>query len=108
MIFILANPDCNLITISEDLEKDPRTIAFHLKKLIKIGLIEPWSHGREVKYRLDNWDIINDIWIITYQNRMFDGKITPLIDWLYKQKLGMKIDELIDILYEILPHPYHA
>lgn len=108
MIFIIAGPDRNLISISKELKKDPRTIAFHLKKLIKIGLIEPISHGREVKYRLKDWDIMNDIWIITYQDKIFDGEFTPLIDFLYKEKFVSNIDKVIKTAYEIFPHPYHV
>lgn len=55
------------------MEKDPRTISFHLKKLMKIGLIESIPNGKERRFRLNNEEDIYDL-LRTHEKSFVDDE----------------------------------
>ena len=61
VIFLLACPNSSMRVIADYTEKDPRTISFHLKKLMKIGLIECVPNGKERRFKLNNEEDIYDL-----------------------------------------------
>ena len=88
------------------LNKHPTTIGFHLDKLLKADLIEKVKVGKEMKYRLkDTYKIFT--FLIIYNYELSDNTVNI---WL--NSLGLfspkKIDTLINIFWEICPHPYHV
>ena len=124
------------IEISEMLEKHPNTIAFHLKKLQDMDIIEPaevgdgvvissWGTvierfpvGREIIYRFKNAELLWDI-LITYQESYLDGFLTKLIldsimfhgkDEMPKRlkTLDAGIDSAIELAFEFFPIPFCA
>lgn len=109
IMFLDAFPDSSLIEIATCWEKNPRTIAFYMKKLIKIGLIESIPKGREINYRLGEWGEIYEL-LISYGNSLFDKKFSEYVRWRDEHPFGKvdTVDSFFEILYEIFPHPYHA
>ena len=71
VMFLLAYPDSSIRIIADYMNKDPRTISFHLKKLMKIGLIESIPNGKERRFRLNNEETVNDL-LITHEKSFLD------------------------------------
>ena len=137
LIYLICNFGASVSEISENFEKDNKTINYHFKKLIKLNIIEPAEvrnglmvtnryetfyykrnpHYREKIYRLKN------IYIIYYflyknQDKILDkGLIKDLM--VYLEYIGKEaqpklcgsrenvIDSVINQAFEIFPHPYH-
>ena len=107
IVYIETYPDITLIDIARFLKKDPRTIAYHIKKLKKIGLVETNRFGREVRYRTNKNDILLDL-LVSYQKSLLDEGVNRYVRWL-KTKSGISISENVtNVIYEIFPHPYYA
>jgi len=87
--------------------KHPTTVAFHLDKLEKIGLIESFSLGNEKKYILNDRGIFIDLFII-HEKSFLDYKlIKKYFYWMNNIPIDY-VDKLIDEVYRIFPHPYYA
>lgn len=109
IMYLDAIPDASLVEIATYWKKNPRTIAFYIKKLMKIGLIESTTKGREKNYRLAEWGEIYDL-LITFNNVLFDDELSKYIKWRDAHTFGKvgTIDDFCEALYEIFPHPYHV
>lgn len=54
IMFLLMNPEASWMNISRHLKRHPKTISFHLKKLIAADAIETIPNGREIRYAVKN------------------------------------------------------
>ena len=88
------------------LKKHPTTLNFHLKKMLEIDLIEKIKVGKKNKYRLKDEDMI---WafFIKYNDALSIRSIDLYLLW---RETAMKEvgDKMINVMYEVFPHPYHA
>jgi len=109
IMYLDAIPDASLIEIATYWKKSPRTIAFYIKKLMEIGLIESAPKGREKNYRLAEWGEIYDL-LITFNKVLFDDELSKYIKWRDAHTFGKvgTIDDFFEVIYEIFPHPYHV
>jgi DNA-binding transcriptional ArsR family regulator len=119
ILYLLANTYSSQKELSKELEKDPKTINFHLKKLIKMEVVETATIGkgiiftsykktkyvkhtpdhREVIYRLKDPYLIYDL-LVTYRNKLLDNGTTDnvlvLFEWMinnFKKRKTMKSTE---------------
>ena len=138
ILYILVCNGASQIELSKELEKDPKTIEFHLKKLqnsdiirsapVKEGviytmyekskIIESDLTGREIIYILKDPCLIYKL-LIVYRKKMLDGGVTDNTLDFFKsffldkpvERVGRNkdnIDRVIAMLSEIFPHPYCA
>ena len=87
------------------LKKHPTTLDFHLEKLLDADVIEKVKVGKEIKYRLKDCERIFNFCII-YNPELSNDAINLWLRW--SKLLGPKnFDSILNIFYEICPHPYH-
>lgn len=125
----------SLVEINDILEKKIPTIAFRLKKLQKIDIIEPakvvdgfiyrpknlgvreWkSANNEKVYVLKDPEVVYKLLITLKKNILDDIAVTPLIDVLedwfasggYPERLPHHASVEDNVLWAIFPHPCHA
>ena len=139
ILYLLMVFCASQIEISKSLEKHPKTIEYHLKKLYNKNVIEPApvsngeAHtkykvykivertpvGKEIIYRLkDPYSTYDSV--ILYKQRSlndnFCGTISALFGFfastkasnIKRKNLKDALDSMEEILFEILPHPYHV
>jgi len=126
--------------LSENLDRHPATIKYHLEKLLELDIIEyapvennqvdnklnteePIITRRPVKnerfYRIKDRALIERAMTILEDTLLKDKEFSATYDMCneYKASHGKPkkidpfnkaIDEIIDMAYEIFPHPYHA
>jgi len=138
LLYLLLCVGASQIELSKELNKDPKTIAFHLKKLKEYNIIEiaPVENGMvrtrykqsklfgrkpvasEVIYRLRDPYLIYNVFLM-YKGKLFDedttSDILELVEFFFTKKRSKiitsnttKIDNVEELLYDILPHPYHC
>jgi DNA-binding MarR family transcriptional regulator len=153
LMYILFYHIFSQVEISKSLEKTPQAIAFHLKKLLKLGIIEKvpknfdfekdnWGvvikrnrKNNETLYAYSNFETLCAIYhmLITCKNSLPDPKLINDVMYHYKdctndkskskQKItkptlksiyktinspDVAIETVIELTYEVFPHPYHA
>lgn len=88
------------------LQKHRTTINFHINKLFDVGLIEKVIVGRKTKYKLKDE---NMIWafFIRYQKALSNQLINRMMVW-QDDGIQKRLDAMIEIFFEIFPHPYHV
>jgi len=86
--------------------KHRTTIGFHLQKLLDVDLIEKIKVGKETKYKLKDQ---NEIWefFIKYKHALSKKSVDNYIIWESKGLIKVT-DKILNVIWEILPHPYHA
>ena len=107
ILYLFFNLDPSLIQIANNLKKDPRTIAFHLNKLKKIGIIQQIPDGNKLRFRLDMYELIIDS-LITYKKKLFDNEVTGLINKLGINGFINSTDNVMNVFWDVIPHPYHV
>lgn len=138
LIYILVKTSASRNKLSEELEKDPSTIYYHLKKLLDLGVIEEASysngliqtsyreskyikgspHGREIVYRLSDPYTLYNV-IITYESRMFDdGFVKDIMRFLEacfrskpREVLNSDneiVDDFSNVFFDFFPAPFCA
>ena len=138
ILFIIANVCCSQIELSTVLEKKPKTVEFHLKKLLEKNIIEPapFVNGviktsfpnsnvvdrkpinNEIIYRLKDPSLVISV-LIENKKKLFDKDISILIEYLtfmtsdgipkkIKIKKGSVDDRIFDTFFDVFPHPYHV
>jgi len=118
ILFLFLYPEYSRKDISEDLEKPTTTISFHLKKLLALGIIEKRRVGHSYAYRIKNQKEMYHV-LITYENSLSEDILSPFLKYVkyvlpdgippsYRRRKKKDIDEIIDVIYEIFPHPYHV
>lgn len=89
-----------------NLNLHPTTLGFHLKKLQKADLIEEVKVGKKVKYKIKDIEKVNDF-LIVYSPELSNDDVNTWLMWS-RVFSPINIDSMIDIFYEICPHPYHV
>ena len=90
LIFLLSHPNAIHKEICEHIGKAPSTISFHMKKLIKEGIVEEIPHGKEKAYVVKNKDEVIDL-LITYKESFVDKAVDRFLDaWLSFGKEAIK------------------
>jgi len=136
LLVFLSYIGVSRIELSRELEKSPKTIAFHLKRLLDADIIEPAPVGdgivhrlkhshvikrprirNEIIYRLKNPKLIYDLFI-TYRKSLDEettNKFMAVLKWISsegtpKELIGHNdcIDEVAAAIFEVFPHPYHV
>lgn len=54
IMFLMMNPESSWMNVSRYLRRHPKTISFHLKKLIGSDIIETIPNGHEIRYAVRN------------------------------------------------------
>ena len=118
ILFLFLYPEHSRRNISEDLEKPLTTISFHLKKLLALNIIEKRRVGHIYAYRIKNQKEMYNL-LISYENSLSDDILGTFLEYVkyvlpdgippsYRRRKKKDIDEIIEALYEIFPHPYHV
>ena len=118
ILFFFLYPEHSITDISQDLEIPSTTISFHLKKLIDLDIIEKRRAGHSYAYRIKNQKEMYNM-LISYENSLSDDILGPFLEYVkyvlpdgvppsYRRRKKKDIDEIIDAIYEIFPHPYHV
>jgi DNA-binding transcriptional ArsR family regulator len=136
LLVFLSYIGVSRIELSRELEKSPRSIAFHLKRLLDADIIEqaPVGDGivhrlkhshvikrprirNEIIYRLKNPKLIYDLFI-THRKSLDEetiNKFMAVLKWISlggtpKKLIGQNdcIDEAAAAIFEVFPHPYHV
>jgi len=137
ILLLLAYVECSQKEISENLEKHPATITYHLKKLQDMGIIgrvsvnngliheekipiviERSKVTNEIIYMLKNLNVIYDS-LITYKDNLLDNTTSNLIlDYMHDflsdgvpEKIKSPksaIDSISETIYELFPLPFCA
>jgi hypothetical protein len=138
LIYLIVNFGASLSELSKNFEKDVKTIDYHIKKLIKLNIIEPaeikngWMvtnryetqlykrnpHNKEKIYRL-KYPYVVYYFLKKNKNKIFDkGLIKDLIvyaDYFGKgvqpnncESQKTAINEIVNCVFEIFPHPYYC
>jgi DNA-binding transcriptional ArsR family regulator len=137
LLIFLFNMVSSRTEISYILEKDPTTIAYHLKKLRELDLIEPAPKGKGFVYRVKEANVMERspkgrevllrlknpeaVWnaYVNYQHSLFDRElIKPILEIINQSSHeGMPnkiksnssvIDNIIDLFNEVIPIPIIA
>jgi predicted transcriptional regulator len=136
IVTILWRYASSLKELCKYLEKSPSTISSHMKKLIENEIITPapvgdgviyWHRkntqlerktiGRETLYMLKNSELIYKTFII-HKKSILDKETWNIIDSLkihhtnknakFIKDWNGAIDDIMEIYYEIFPHPYYG
>ena len=135
LIGLLLHTALSKTEISKIIGKNPATIFFHMKKLeengivkvaeIKDGVVNTSYDDVFVEYKikssekiyilLNPW-VVQDV-IITYKDEMGEPDIIEYIQEIikYTSQYGYKhmirphetVDETVNIIYQVFPHPYY-
>ena len=128
LLFLLYKMVSSISEMSRELEKDPKTIEYHLKKLRELDIIEPAEVGDEVVYtvhhnvverspirneiiyRLKDPDIVWDLLVVFKKKKLFEDDfadiIYDLINYLAPgdpPKISRSLDSIMEIMYDIFP-----
>jgi len=109
ILYIDAYISASLHEIANFWKKDPRTIAYHIKKISKLDMINSVQIGKEIYYELkDPWELLPVI--IKYKNVLFDELLEEYLDWVEEDWFTLEngADIITKILFEMFPHPYHV
>jgi len=79
LIFLLSHPKAIHKEICHHIGKAPSTISFHMKKLVKEGLVEELSMGKEKAYVVKNEEKVIEL-LITYKESFVDKAVDRFID----------------------------
>jgi len=137
ILYLLIHLYSSQIDISGSLGKHPTTIEFHLKKLLEMDIITPVEVkdgkvyreikpkvvecspvGKEKIYVLKDPQVIYDL-LITYKYSLIEditgGLFLDFLDYFISDGVPEHVinpkdmtDSVIEVFFEIFPHPYHA
>ena len=95
------------VKIPRTLKKHPTTLAFHLNKLIELGLIDRIQYKNEVIYTLKDHELIFDL-LITYKNKLFGKDVKKVLYYMQDpQNLSKIVDRISNQIFDVFPHPYY-
>ena len=140
LVVMLQRLVCSQIELSQELEKAPKTISYHLNKLKKANIIkiapienegisrytpnryiERKPVGREKIYiiTLEAITIVGNLYIAYHKSFKDNKNLHDFIELLkefqgvdimpYKKvpTVDIQTKNLIDVFFEVFPHPYH-
>ena len=79
VLFLLLHPRAIHKEICEHIGKAPSTISFHMKKLVKEGVVEEISLGKEKAYVVRNEDKVIKL-LTMYKDTFLDKAVDKFID----------------------------
>jgi DNA-binding transcriptional ArsR family regulator len=137
ILFLMFGQAASRKKLSKELGEKPKIVEYYLKKLKKAGIIKQAPvinglvkidrvpiqfaeyHGdsKEIVYILDDYDLLNDFFIV--KQKWFYDLITidlikhsiALEEYVPPKKINAvdtRVDNIIDLFFEMCPHPYHA
>ena len=92
------------------LNKHQTTVSYYFNKLVAMDVIEAIPDGNKTRYRITDIDRICDL-IITYEKSLTNDVTGRIIKYLFNpdtKAINAVIDKAMDVIFEILPHPYHV
>jgi DNA-binding transcriptional ArsR family regulator len=137
ILLLFAYVECSLIEISDNLEKDPSTISYHLEKMQKMGIIEQVFIDKgliskkefnlvikrnrvtnETVYMLKDYGFLYNL-LIRYKDNLFDNitvdTIVSYVDEFLKEGRPEKIlspkdsvDAIAEAIFELFPPSFCA
>jgi len=118
ILFLFLYPEHSLNEICQEIEKPPTTVWFHLKKLVDKDIVETRRSGHSYAYRIKNQKEMYNM-LISYEDSLTDDILNPFLEYIkyvlpdgfppsYRRRKKKSIDEMIDSIYEVFPHPYHV
>ena len=72
-----------------------------------IGLVRPITRGNEIRYRVNCEHEMYEFFI-EYNKCLLDEIIPFAVNWWEFMIQSDRVDKIIELVYEILPHPYHV
>jgi len=87
--------------------KHRTTIVYYLKKLVDVGILETFKVGKKTGYKLRDFNKILDF-LIRYNKEIDDKYINDLLTWSDNEDIPDRIDDTLEKIYDIFPHPYHV
>lgn len=79
VLYLLEHPGAIHKDICDAVGKSPSTISFHLKKLVKAGVVEGVSLGRKTAYKVVDEDAVISA-LIAYRDTFADEAVDGFID----------------------------
>jgi predicted transcriptional regulator len=107
IIYLAQNKFSSVEEISKNLHKHPKTVSYHLKKLRNAGILECYKIDGEKKYFLCGGNC-QLLFVISNCENSFDVETNRVIKKFKKHFDKRGVDDLIDFMYDIFPHPYHV
>ena len=107
ILYLAQNQFSTIDEISKNIHKHRSTVSHHLKKLSNAGILRCHKIDGEKKYQLCEGNGRLVFMILTHEDS-FDDETKRVIKKA-KHKMETKgIDQIMGIVWEIFPHPYHA
>ena len=107
IIYLAENKFSSVDEISKNIHKHPKTVYYHLKKLLNAGILECFKINGEKKYVLCGGNC-QLLFVISTCENSFDVETNRVIKKFKKHFDKRGVDDLIDFMYDIFPHPYHV
>ena len=107
ILYLAQNQFSTIDEISKNIHKHRSTVSHHLKKLSNAGILRYHKIDGEKRYQLVEGNGRLVFMIVTYEDS-FDEETKRVIKKA-KHKMETKgIDQIMEIVWEIFPHPYYA
>jgi predicted transcriptional regulator len=106
-LYLAQNQLSSVNEISKNMNKDRSTISYHLKKLNDAGILKHYKINGEKKYCLYEGNGLL-LWITFTNEDIFDEETKRVIKKLRRKMDKHGVDKILEIVLEILPHPYHV
>jgi predicted transcriptional regulator len=107
IIYLAQNKFSSVDEISKHIHKHPKTVFYHLKKLRNAGIVECHKINREKRYVLCGGNC-QLLFVVSTCENSFDVETNRVIKKFKKHFDKRAVDDLIEIICEIFPHPYHV
>lgn len=108
MLYLILHKEFpSQVEISKHLRKHPTTISYHLDKLMDVGLVRPIPMGNKIRYRVNCEHEMYEFFI-EYSKCLLDEIIPFATNWWEFIIQSDRVDKIIELVYEVLPHPYHV
>lgn len=110
MLLLKNSPPERIIS---KLKYNPRTINSNLKKLVEMDIVTRVKVFNQIQYRLKDPEMIVDF-LFKYKDNLSNDRIMSkygIMEVLNRIEYGLPkkgIDDVLDIIFDVFPHPYHA
>lgn len=86
VVYVLLNPGAGFGQIAAEFDLSASTVSYHLDRLVRAGLMERESRGRESFFRLTEPEAVSDV-LVTFQ----ESYLADLMDrWARRRQPGRK------------------
>ena len=108
MIYLTLNQFSSINEISKNINRDRSTVSYHLKKLHNAGILKRYKLNGEKKYVIfEGNGRLLDV-VLTYGDSFDEETKRIIIKTLNRFNKDDFLDDLLDIIRDICPHPYHV